>query len=234
MFHEKTHALAIIAHPDDESFLLAGTSLKLKEEGKVVDIICATRGEKGADRLGRSLSLVEMAKIRSSELFSACGILGCKCTKFFDYPDGALDQVNFEELTEILKEQIEKCQPELILTFGPEGVTGHKDHIAIGKAAIEAAKRSTHKPKELWLASIPASEVESFKEHINRRRVHHDHFMQVPLRGIPDEKLVKVDITPFRDQKMAALKAHESQYVDDLTWDYFLKYECFEVIKLAA
>src|SRR5438874_772108 len=69
---EPIFALAIIAHPDDEAFLLAGTCLKFAAEGKKVGIICATHGEKGADRLNRQLTEAEMAAIRTKELHTAC------------------------------------------------------------------------------------------------------------------------------------------------------------------
>src|SRR3989344_8539209 len=171
--NSKTYALAIIAHPDDESFLLAGTTLIFAEEGKSVKIVCATKGEKGADRLNRQFTEDQMAQIRASELENACGILGCSCAKFFNYPDGGLDQVNFDQLTADLKLAIEQLQPEIILTFGKEGISGHKDHVVIGQAAIEAAKNSRHKVREIWLASIPASVIKEFNEHLRSRKVHH-------------------------------------------------------------
>src|SRR3989338_6749515 len=134
------YALAIVAHPDDESFLLAGTSLKFREEGKEVGIICATHGEKGADRLNRKLTEEQMAQIRTDELHKACGILHCECKRFFEHKDGGVDKDNFDRLVLELTNEINSYQPQIVLTFGEEGISGHRDHITIGKAALQASK----------------------------------------------------------------------------------------------
>jgi LmbE family N-acetylglucosaminyl deacetylase len=229
----KLYALAILAHPDDEAFLLAGTSLKLAEEGKQVGVICVTKGEKGADRLNRNLTPEQMADIRTRELQTACDILNCHCEKIFDYHDGSLDQVNFHDLVATLGQEINLRQPEVVLTFGEEGISGHRDHITIGKAAMAAAKQANPKPSEVWLASIPASLIDDFCNHLEKRKVHHLHFIQHNLKGVPDERLTKINIQKYKEQKIKALEAHQSQYLPHLTWPYFLEYECFEVIKLA-
>jgi LmbE family N-acetylglucosaminyl deacetylase len=230
---EKLYALAIVAHPDDESFLLAGTSLKFAEEGKEVGVICATRGEKGADRLNRQLSEEEMASIRTEELQKACSLLKCICKKFFKHPDGQLDQVDSDKLISELTEQINRYNPQIVMTFGEEGISGHRDHIAIGKAALAAARLADPKPSEVWLASMPESIIDKFNMHLSQRKVHHAHFHPKELKGVPDEKLLKIDIRKYADIKHQALKAHQSQYMPNLTFDLFLENECFEVIKLA-
>jgi len=230
--HGSIYALAIVAHPDDESFLLAGTSLKFADEGKYVGVICATHGEKGADRLNRDLTEEQMSKIRSDELLRACSLLKCGCLGFFDYPDGGLDQIDFQELTDKLKNSIEELQPEIILTFGEEGISGHKDHIVIGRAAMAAAKKSAHKVREIWRASVPASAIDEFNEHLAGRKVHLSHFHEQKLQGVPDEKLLMIDISKYAEQKHEALKAHQSQYLPHFVLGIFLKHECFEVVTL--
>ncbi len=227
------YALAILAHPDDESFLLAGTTLKFAEEGKQVGVICATRGEKGADRLNRNLNSEQMADIRVKELKQACQILGCGCSEFFKYPDGELDQMDQTKLIDELVTFIELYEPEIIITFGPEGISGHRDHIAIGTASVEATKKSNHQVKEIWLASMPASQIDSFNEHLNSRKVHHTHYHDSILKGVPDEQLVKIDISKYTDIKHEALKAHQSQYLPHFYLEVFQKYEYFDVLKLS-
>lgn len=229
---QKYFALAILAHPDDESFVLGGTTLKFAAEGKRVGIICATRGEKGADRLNRRLSEQQIAEIRAGELEHACDLLSCSCAKFLSYPDGGLDQINFGQLTADLTGLIDYYQPEIILTFGKEGVSGHKDHIVIGQAATAASQKAAHKVKEIWLASIPSSAIQEFNEHLAERKVHHNHFQREELQGVPDDQLLKIDIKKYASQKHAALKAHESQYLPQFAIDAFMNFECFEVIKL--
>lgn len=228
----KLYALAILAHPDDEAFLLAGTCMKFADEGKSVGVVCATRGEKGTDRLSRNLTEEQMAQIRTSELESACRIIGCRCVKFGHYPDGQLAAVDFNQLKSDIIAQIEEHRPEIILTFGPEGISGHNDHIVIGKAAIAAAKKATWRVKEIWMASIPSSAIGQFNEHLAGRKVHHGHFAKEELKGVADDQLLKVDISKYENQKHDALKAHESQYLPSFVLDFLQKYEYFEVILL--
>lgn len=230
--NSQIYALAIIAHPDDESFLFAGTTKKFEEEGKKVAVICATRGEHGTDRLNRNLSEKKMSEIRTSELLKACNILHCDCKKFFNHKDGFLADLNFNRLVEELVNEINLYQPQIILTFGKEGVSGHKDHIAIGQAAKEASKIASPKPSEIWCACVPSSLSESFSEHMNKQRVHHSHFAKTKLDGVADEKITKIDISKYKATKLEALKAHKSQYVPHLIWPFFLEFEYFEVIKV--
>lgn len=231
--NQNLYALAILAHPDDEAFLLAGTSLKFSEEGKAVGVVCVTQGEKGTDRLNRNLPEEEMAKIRTQELEEACDILHCICTEYGTHRDGGLDQENFEDLVTELVQKINHYQPKVILTFGEEGISGHRDHIVIGKAALEAARKADPKPEEVWLASMPTSMMDRFHEHLNHRKVHHTHFHEIKLKGVADEELLKIDIRKYADKKTQALKAHQSQFIPNLTFDLFLENEYFKVIKLS-
>ena len=228
---QKTYALGIVAHPDDETFLFSGTSLKFAEEGKDMSVICATRGEKGADRLGRTLTGEQMAAERISEMQAAAKIIKVKNVEFFDYPDGSLDNADFSELVNKLVKKIQKYKPEIVLTFGWEGISGHRDHIAISKAALAAAKNSKI-PREVWMASIPASLIDSFNEHLSGRKVHHSHFKDDPLKGVTDDKLLKINIEKFAELKHEALKQHKSQYMPGFVLDMFQKHEYYEVIKL--
>jgi len=224
------YALVITAHPDDESFVFAGTTLKFEEEGKTVAMICATRGEKGADRLNRKLDFGQMAKIRTRELLEACNILRCDCKKIMNHHDGELDHTDFTQLVDELVEEINSYQPQIILTFGKEGITGHRDHVAIGKAAIAAAKKARPKPSEIWLASIPASQIDNFNEYSEKRKIHHLHFMKSKLRGVSDEKLIIVDVKKYNGIKIKAIKSHQSQFSPQLIWPGFLESEWFEVL----
>ena len=229
----KLYALAIVAHPDDESFLLADTSLKLFAEGKRMGVLCVTKGEKGTDRLNRKLNLKQMAKIRQTEALQAAKILKLSFVEFFNYPDGGLERLDFNKLTSRLAKKIDQYQPTLILTFGKEGISGHKDHVVIGKASLAAVKKSKHKPLEVLLASVPASSIKTFNQHLVNRKVHHSHFKQQKLKGVPDKILFKIDISKYAPQKLKALKAHKSQYMPEFVLDFFQKNESFEVVKIA-
>ncbi|MEO8065470.1 MAG: PIG-L family deacetylase [Candidatus Doudnabacteria bacterium] len=224
------YALGIVAHPDDESFLFAGTSLMLASEGKKVGVVSATKGEMGADRLNRKLSKKQMAVIRLAEGKKAGKIIKLTFVDFLNHPDGGLEQINFNKFVKELVKKIEQHRPKIVLTFGREGISGHRDHIAIHRATVAAVKQARHKPDSLLLASLPSSAMPAFNKHLLTRKVHHSHFKPQPLKGVADNKLLKIDIGKFAKQKHKALKAHESQYLPSFVLDVFQKYECFEVI----
>ena len=232
-------ALIIIAHPDDESFLLAGTSLKLALENKTVAIICATRGERGSSRLKEPLAMPALGKIRERELCEAARILKVSSVECLGYKDGNLATADFFELTNKLVRRIDAYAPQLILTFGREGISGHHDHITIGKAALAATRLAAKKPQAVWLVSMPRSRMKDFNEYLLKIRVHHAHFHPYKLKGVPDEKLIKVPIRRFRDAKLKALHCHKSQGLPP--WavhnfpkirDLFLNAEYFEVVMI--
>jgi LmbE family N-acetylglucosaminyl deacetylase len=54
------------------------------------------------------------------------------------YPDGGVADVPFEELVDAIAALMEQERPTVVHTFGPDGIFGHPDHIAIG-AATDAA-----------------------------------------------------------------------------------------------
>ena len=226
------YALGIVAHPDDETFLFAGTCLKLAEEGKSTAVICATKGEKGADRLNRNLTRKQMTTERVSELNKAAKIIKLKKVEFFDYSDGGLENTDFKKLAKKLAEKINQYAPQIVLTFGPEGISGHKDHTVMGLATLAAIRLANHKPKEAWLASMPSSKIKEFNDHLDRRRVHHSHFHKIKLKGVLDRKLKDLDISKYSKIKMRAIKAHKSQFAPHLILKNFLYHEYFQVVTI--
>lgn len=233
------HALVIIAHPDDESFLMSGTSLKFAHEGKNVGIICATCGEKGDSRLKQPVSPKQLGETRQKELKACCRLLKIKHLKFLYYQDGGLINADFKKLVSRLRLLIERIQPEIVLTFGTEGISGHNDHIVIGKAAVAASKQAKPRVAEIWRASMPTSFIKTFNEYLLKIRVHHAHFKPKPLKGVPDKRLLKINIQKYRNKKLQALDCHKSQGLPPwMIYNFsgiknsFLNYEFFEIIKL--
>ena len=230
--NNKIYALGIVAHPDDETFLFAGTSLMFAKQGKKMAVICATKGEKGADRLNRNLTKKQMATERVAELKKAAKIIKLSNLEFFNYPDGGLDQADFKILVTKIIAKINRYRPEIILTFGKEGVSGHRDHIVIGNATEIAAHASAHKPKEIWLASMPRSKMKEFNAHLAIRKVHHSHFSKQTLKGVPDAELKAMNIDKYKNIKEKAIKAHKSQYLPNLIMGTFMSHEYFKVLKI--
>src|SRR6476469_4827304 len=86
--------LAVLAHPDDESFGLGGTLAKYAAEGVETYLVTATRGECGRfGALGKSGNPVEVGRVREAELRAAAAVLGIREVSVLGYPDGAVDTV---------------------------------------------------------------------------------------------------------------------------------------------
>jgi LmbE family N-acetylglucosaminyl deacetylase len=135
--------LAIFAHPDDESLGAGSTLAKYAAEGVETYLICATKGERGwtgseADNPG----LAELGRMREKELLAAAKELGIQRVYFLDYLDGDLDQAPQGEAINKIAELIREIRPQVALSFGPDGIYGHPDHIAISQFSHAACIRA--------------------------------------------------------------------------------------------
>jgi LmbE family N-acetylglucosaminyl deacetylase len=139
--------MAVLAHPDDESLGLGGTLAKYASEGVDVFLVTATRGNAGRYR-GHPEGHAEhpgaaaLAEIREAELRAAASALGISDVTVLDYQDGRLDSVDPRDAVSTIAAQLRRVQPDVVVTFGPDGAYGHPDHIAISQftsAAVVAA-----------------------------------------------------------------------------------------------
>ncbi|MDZ4230639.1 MAG: PIG-L deacetylase family protein [Dehalococcoidales bacterium] len=191
--------LLVFAHPDDESFGLAGTILKYSQQGVPVDLVCATKGEKGS-RIDVPDN-ISTGSAREDELRAAAAITGIRRIYFLDYIDGELDKADTDEVTAKVFEIMRQLLPEVVITFGPDGISGHGDHIAIGRAATGAFERLSATgagPRKLYYVTIPASAVPEVGE------------FGVITRP-DDEVTLTVDVSLYLDLKIQAIAAHRSQ-----------------------
>jgi LmbE family N-acetylglucosaminyl deacetylase len=139
--------LAVLAHPDDESLGVGGTLAKYASEGAHVFLLTATRGDRGRYRgYGRDAPQhpgpPALAVIREAELRAAAATLGVREVCLLDYHDQHLDGVNPREAVAAIVRHLRRVQPDVVVTFGPDGAYGHPDHIAISQfttAAVVAA-----------------------------------------------------------------------------------------------
>ena len=147
--------MAILAHPDDESLGFGGILAKSAAEHVETFLVTATRGERGwnADR-GEYPGVTMLGQAREAELRAAAQVLGVRSVELLGYLDGELDQADPSEVVARIVEHLRRVQPQVVVTFGPDGCYGHPDHIAISQlttAAILAAA-SPHSPYATHLA----------------------------------------------------------------------------------
>lgn len=142
---EVASVLAVVAHPDDESFGLGATLDHFQSRGAASSVLCLTKGE--ASTLG--LSREDLGVLREHELFAAASELGVGNVRLRDYSDGGLAAVPLENLVAEVESMARLVGAELLLVFDDSGVTGHHDHQAATRAAV-AAGRAMRLPVLAW------------------------------------------------------------------------------------
>lgn len=129
-------ALAVCAHPDDESFGLGAVLSTLADAGTRVSVLCFTRGE--ASTLHQEDE--DLAAVRSRELVAAARSLGIAQTELLDYPDGGLDAQPLDELAGHVVQIAGMIDADVLVTFDRGGITGHPDHEQATQASLVAAR----------------------------------------------------------------------------------------------
>lgn len=213
---DRPSLLCVFAHPDDETYLGATLMQRVLAAGGTVTLVTATKGEVGAPY--PELSSDEIAGIREHELRTAMGRIGVDDVRFLGCIDGQCEQrfdSALEQLTEVMAERL----PDLVVTFGPDGISRHSDHVAVSRATTAAwdiARERGQLPVDAQL--LYACISEAFAEH---------HFAQYPdfpltLSGEPaiiadDDIVLCIDPT---DEEFAtkthALSAHKTQTRDPI------------------
>lgn len=152
--------LGVWAHPDDETYLSGGLMAAAVRAGNRVACITATRGEGGSLDEQRWPSAT-LAEVREQELLEALKVLGVGEHRWLGFADGACEGVPPEKAVALIGGFIEEFEPDSVLTFGPEGMTGHPDHKAVHvwtRVALERASVSadlycaTNTPE--WAAEV--------------------------------------------------------------------------------
>lgn len=183
--------MAILAHPDDESFAMGGTLAKLSHQNWQVFLLCATRGEAGIEGVGYQ----EAGRIRERELQLAAKHLGIS-VDFLNNIDGTLANIESKQLIEDVKSFIEKLQPEIILTFGPDGLSSHPDHVAISDHVTKAVTQFFPNITLLYIAPSEATVlgcgVSSYESPSDLGRI-------------------VVNVSEYKLEKVKAIQAHVSQ-----------------------
>ena len=189
--------LAIFAHPDDEAFRAGGTLALLARRGAHVQVLTATRGQAGSRGDPPLCTPEELPAVRAAQLRCACSSLGIQAPVLFDYQDGQLAETDPEQLAAQILRVVKKTRPQVMLTFGADGLSGHPDHIAVGQAAAEAFRRA-EAVAALYTLAVPRWLAESLG--------------MKQIRAVPDESIaLTVDIATVWEAKMSAIRCHRTQ-----------------------
>jgi LmbE family N-acetylglucosaminyl deacetylase len=219
--HNKPTLLAIFAHPDDETFRPGGTLALLASHGVRVEVLTFTQGEAGSCGDPPLCLPNELPTVREAELRCACTVLGIQPPRLLDLPDGLLHLSDREKIVEQILTVMSEVKPQVCLSFGPDGLSGHSDHIAAGQWAAEAFRR-VDGSAALYTVAVPRS----LKAKLNMQQVH----------SVPDETIaLAVDVSSVWETKLAAMRCHATQWSSSpmvsapeerrrlfFAWEYFV------------
>jgi LmbE family N-acetylglucosaminyl deacetylase len=150
MAAEKRVLLAVLAHPDDETFGTGGTLAYYASIGVEVHLVCATGGEVGDVDPEMMQGFKTVAELREHELKGAADALGLTAVHMLNYRDSGMEgspdnkhprALAAQEVDAVAGEvvhYIRELKPQVVITFDPIGGYRHPDHIAIHKATVKA------------------------------------------------------------------------------------------------
>jgi LmbE family N-acetylglucosaminyl deacetylase len=211
LMDNKPGLLVVMAHPDDESMGCGGVILRHSRAGVPVNLICATRGEAGWQGKPRGAKKEDLAHIRTGELEEAAAALAISGVELWDYPDGGVDRIDRQEITNRIWEQISKLRPKVVVGWGPDGVYGHPDHIAMGACTDAAVGSMTEGDRPaLYHLAVDQQLADFYK--VALRLAGDDH--ELPL-VVKDQVDVVFDLEADEVMmKLRAIDCHQSQLED--------------------
>ncbi|WP_328304334.1 PIG-L deacetylase family protein [Actinomycetospora sp. NBC_00405] len=208
--------LGVWAHPDDELYLSGGVLAAAVAAGRRVVVVTATRGEHGTDDPGR-WSPARLAAERSREITASLSALDPVRRRIEHrflgdasgrcHRDGALVADPGEDTVDELAAIVAEIAPDTVVTFGPDGITGHRDHRAVSAWTDRALRRVPAAPRLLH-AAVTEAWVRRFAEFAEPMDGAGDAF--VPCRDAELAVALELD-EDLLDRKLAALRAQATQ-----------------------
>lgn len=199
--------LFVYAHPDDESFGIAGTAMKLSDAGHTTALLTLTRGDVGMwfGRERGTWSPAELAAERSKEWREAVGVIGFGHARLLEWPDGGLAASPAERVTADVVQMIREIRPDVVCTFGPEGAgSEHDDHRAASFFALRGFFR--------------AAAADQYPDRGAPHEAGRLFFNASPLiPGVLSIAMTPthvVDIAAYQDRKAKAFECHRTQFKD--------------------
>jgi LmbE family N-acetylglucosaminyl deacetylase len=230
----------VFAHPDDDTFGVTGTvALHADDPGFALTAILLTSGDAGeiADpSLATPETLGEVREREDRASWAALGVVPER-HEFLRYADGHVAEQPAEELVARVAAILGEQRPDVVVTFGPDGITGHADHVRAGEVTTEAFHRLRSEDgggfRGLFYSALPESRLRWFSDRLVERGWDPiDPSAPFQPRGVPDDAIaVDVDCSPVWERRLAALREHRTQggagaFPDDLLQD-LLSHEWF-------
>ncbi len=240
MNHPAHTLLAVLAHPDDETFGMGGTLALYARRGDSVYLVCATRGEVGTVDPEYMRNFKSIAELRESELRCASEHLGIKEVFFLGYRDSGMPNTadnkhpdaqvahSVDEVAGKVVRYIRELKPDAVITFDPIGGYRHPDHIHIHQATVLAFEKAgdplfhpesgaPFKPRYLYYQVFPKQFLRLMTRLMPFVGMDPSRFgrnKDVDLKSLVNVDFpvhVRIDTRPVSDIAMAASLCHASQ-----------------------
>jgi N-acetylglucosamine malate deacetylase 2 len=188
-------------HPDDESFGPAAMLAKYARRGAEIRGLFFTRGEQGDSHIRPRPSPEELGGLREQDLRDASRVIGFQSIEVLGYRDGGVADVPEAELETHVDRLMRAFLPDVVVTFGPAGITRHPDHIAIHRATFAVFHRLRREGlslRELYYDAMPPERA-----------------VERGMQQEPDGQAnTLIDISETLEVKIEALRIHARHIAD--------------------
>jgi N-acetylglucosamine malate deacetylase 2 len=207
--NEKQTILAFFPHPDDE-VTVAGTLMKIVDQGHSVILVCLTRGE--AADTGGKISREKLAEIRTLEMEHASKIIGASHLELLNYPDGGLLKIGIDSLKKIASEIIDEYKPEVLISYDSKvGLYGHPDHRLTGfvleELFLERVGEPSFSPKRLFQVTLSPKQINLA---LKISKGFQENYPNDLSKGLPKPDF-SISTQSYFEKVLEVIEGHESQ-----------------------
>ena len=200
--------LGVWAHPDDEAYLSSALMASVRRDGGRVVVATATRGELGTPD-PETWPAARLAEVRERELLASLALIDVREHEWLGHADGSMPVVPMEQGVQQISELLERVRPDVIVTFGPDGMTGHPDHRTICSWVTEAWRQAGSR-EALWYATTTPEFQEQWAELHETLDIWFEGF-EPPVTPAPELAAMVPCDDGLLDLKHRVLQAHASQ-----------------------
>ncbi len=207
---ERSGVLAVFAHPDDESLACGGLLARCAAEGVRGSVLCLTRGAGVPED-------PERAVVRTREFEAAAATLGLAEAVLLDFRDGYLPWEDPDAVEREITTVIRHVRPEVVVTFGDDGLYWHPDHIAAYERTTAAVANLGAEAPVLYYVTMRSGAVRALVDAVSARAgtrspTHVLGIDEPEAFGAAAQPATHVlDVRAVAARKLAALRCHASQ-----------------------
>jgi LmbE family N-acetylglucosaminyl deacetylase len=216
--------MCVLAHPDDGSLATGGILAKYSASGVQTYLVMATRGERGwSGPVSADPGPQALGRLREAELRAAAQVLRLREVVFLDYQDGELDRADPAQALAKIVTQLRRVRPDVVVTFDPNGMYGHPDHIAISQLTTTAVmvaadpsypgltRDTPHRVAKLYYRAFLPAEQAAYEATFGRLVMPVDR-VERRFTAWPEWAITtRIDSSAYGEQVLRAIACHRSQ-----------------------